>query len=151
LKPARQTRYIIDDDHGALGPALADEGQHSLHAGALRQAPRHIIGKYINDLIALHPGEIPAPRFLGLKAISHGLLLDAGNPAVNDCLARLLIADGASFPVRADGISCFADGIVLASGPGASEVSYSSGTICPPILTDGPISTNERIVPKRVL
>ncbi|MDJ0921879.1 MAG: hypothetical protein QNI84_12190 [Henriciella sp.] len=70
IKATRKAADIIDQDNNVLGFVLFEEGKHRLHAGAVDQTTRDIIGEDLNDGIALHARKFPAARFLRVEAVT---------------------------------------------------------------------------------
>ncbi|OLP59277.1 hypothetical protein BJF93_05180 [Xaviernesmea oryzae] len=87
LKAAREPRDVVDQDRRAARPAFADEGEHGLHARPLDQLAGDVVLENLDDLIALHPGELPAAGLLALQAVADRDLLEARYAAVDDRLS----------------------------------------------------------------
>nr|WP_292911192.1 hypothetical protein [Niveispirillum sp.] len=72
LQTARQPGHVVDDDDDTAVTALADEGEHRLHAGTVDQAAGHIVLKHLDHLIALPACELAAARFLRPQPVAQG-------------------------------------------------------------------------------
>nr|WP_230841683.1 hypothetical protein [Gloeobacter morelensis] len=81
----REARDIVDQDD-MLGAAIGFEVfEHREHSGAVDDpAGNGFIAEDFRDLIALHPGELPAARFLRAEAVAFLHLRDAGDARIND-------------------------------------------------------------------
>ncbi len=86
LQPAREAGHVVDDGDDALRAALADGGQHGLHAGPVDKAPGHVVLEHVGDGVAFAGREVPAAGFLRAQAVAVLDLLDAGRAAVDDRL-----------------------------------------------------------------
>jgi hypothetical protein len=53
IDPAREARDVIDHNDMGMFASRAQKFYHRIHAGASRDAARHIVLEYVDDFIAL--------------------------------------------------------------------------------------------------
>src|SRR4051794_35637713 len=102
---SRHATWIIDNDHNRELPIFADESEHLVEAGTLRQFSGYVISKRSNHFVAASACIFAASCFLGTKpvtffglalrryaAINHRLLFSLSTHGANPSLGFVLIA-----------------------------------------------------------
>nr|WP_054948419.1 hypothetical protein [Novosphingobium sp. KN65.2] len=109
----RHAAYVVDDDDKAQLAALADERQHIVKAGALRQLAGNVIGEHGDDFMPAMLRIFAATGFLRGQAVAFRRLFLGADAAVDDCLLIF-------FPGHGRGLFFEVPGITAPPFPGAA-------------------------------